>query len=234
MSKAPGFLQTSVGKKYIMAITGILLFGFVIAHMLGNLQVFSGPEKLNSYAKFLKDLGPVLWAARLFLLGAFVLHVVTAIRISTENKKARTQGYQVFNTKVASYASRTMIYSGIIVLSFLIYHLLHFTLGVTNPDFMELKDAQGRHDVYTMVVTGFKSLPVSIAYIVSMIVLCFHLNHGLFSLFQTLGVNSPQSDPLLKKVSLVISLLIFVGNTSMPVAVLMDVVKVTAIPSGGL
>lgn len=234
MSKAPGFLQTSVGKKYIMAATGIILFGFVIGHMLGNLQVFSGPEKLNSYAHFLQNLGPALWGVRIFLMATFLLHVFTAFRLVSENKKARPQNYQVFQTRTASFASRTMIYSGLIILAFLIYHILHFTVGMADSSIIPQAELNGKFDVYYMVVKGFSKPVVSIAYIIAMALLCYHLSHGIFSIFQTFGVNHPKYDSLVKSISIGISLIIFIGNSSIPVAVLMKLIQVSATPTGGM
>ncbi len=221
MSKKTGFLQTSVGKKYLMAVTGLILIGFVIGHMVGNLQIFAGQDKLNAYAQFLQGLGPLLWVVRLILLATFAVHIVTAIRIVMENMKARPVPYKVQKTNEASFASRTMKQTGPIILAFIVYHLLHFTLGTIDPSFSELKDTQGRHDVYSMVIHGFSSPLVSLAYIASMFLLCLHLSHAFFSIFQTFGLNNPKFDAKLKFVSNILAFAIFVGNSSMPVAVLL-------------
>ncbi|MCP5501667.1 MAG: succinate dehydrogenase cytochrome b subunit [Leptospiraceae bacterium] len=225
MSKAPGLLQTSVGKKYVMAITGLILFGFVIGHLLGNLQVFAGPEKMNNYAAFLQGLGPALWAVRAFLLIVFLSHVGVAIRLTRENRKARPVPYKRFETHVASYASRTMAISGILVLMFVIFHLLHYTVGAIDSDLMLVKDATGRHDVYAMLVKGFSSPIVSGWYILCMALLSSHLSHGFFSLFQTLGLNDPKNDGKIKLVSGLIAIFIFLGYSSVPVAVLAGILK---------
>jgi len=224
MNSTKSYINTSVGKKIIMAVTGLLLYGFVIMHMLGNLQVFAGPEKLNAYAKFLQDLGGLLWVARLGLLAAVCAHIFVAVKITLENKAARPVPYFNQQTQVASYASRTMKYSGLIVFAFLVYHLLHFTLGVTDPVAHSLKDSLGRHDVYGMVIAGFSNPLVSGSYIISMALLCMHLSHGFFSLFQTLGINQPEYDAKLKLVSNLIALGIFAGNSSMPLAVLFKII----------
>lgn len=223
--KTGGYLSSSVGKKLVLAVTGLLLFGFVIGHMLGHLQMFAGPDKYNSYAKMLKDLGPVLWVIRFVLAVIFLAHVGTAIRVTMENRKARPVGYYKYGTNVASYASRTMIMSGMLVLAFLVYHLLHFTAGVTNPEYHDFKDSLGRADVYRMFVTAFLNPAVLVSYIVSVFLLCFHLSHGLSSLFQTLGANSPKLDPKLKGGALLISVLIFIGYASVPLAVAAGVIK---------
>ncbi len=224
MNSTKSYINSSIGKKIIMAISGLMLYGFVIMHMLGNLQVFAGPDKLNAYAKFLQDLGGLLWVARFGLLGAAGAHIVVAIKISIENKAARPVPYYNQQTNVASYASRTMKYSGLIVLAFLIYHLLHFTLGVTDPQAHALKDSLGRHDVYGMVIAGFSNPIVSGSYIFAMALLCLHLSHGFFSLFQSLGINQPEYDAKLKLAANIFALGIFLGNASMPIAVLLKIV----------
>ena len=226
MNSTKSYINSSIGKKIIMAISGLMLYGFVIMHMLGNLQVFAGPEKLNAYAKFLQDLGGLLWVARFGLLAAAGAHIFVAIKISLENKAARPVPYYNQQTNVASYASRTMKYSGLIVLAFLIYHLLHFTLGVTDAEAGRLKEM---HNVYGMVVAGFSNPIVSFAYIFAIGLLCIHLSHGFlshgyFSLFQSLGINQPEYDTKLKLTANIFALGIFLGNASMPIAVLLKIV----------
>jgi succinate dehydrogenase / fumarate reductase cytochrome b subunit len=223
--KTRSFVRTSVGKKIIMAITGFMLLGFVFAHMLGNLQVFLGPDKLNGYAKALKDLGGLLWVARLSILSIFIVHLVMAIMLTLENRAARPIPYHVQATQTASYASRTMIWSGIIIFTFLVYHLLHFTLGVTNPEFAHLQDAKGRTDVFRMVVTGFQSPAVSISYIVAVTALCLHISHGFFSAFQSIGFNHPSKEKTIRFISNGFALIIFIGNVSMPLSILLGCVK---------
>jgi succinate dehydrogenase / fumarate reductase, cytochrome b subunit len=223
--KTRSFVQTSVGKKTIMAITGFALLGFVIAHMLGNLQIFLGADKLNAYAKALKDLGPLLWVARIGLLIIFAIHLGTAFQLVAENNAARPIPYAVQTTQVASFASRTMKWTGIIILLFLIFHLAHYTFGITNPDFLDLHDSVGRHDVYAMTVAGFSNPIVSLTYILAMIALCLHISHGFFSVFQTLGVNHPEREGLFKKASNGLALVIFIGNVSMPLSILAGLVK---------
>jgi succinate dehydrogenase / fumarate reductase, cytochrome b subunit len=223
-----GFLQTSVGKKSIVAITGALLLGFVIAHMLGNLQIFLGPDKINSYAKTLQDLGGLLWIARIGLLVAFVVHIGMAIKLTLENKAARPIPYAVNKVHHASLASRIMPYTGTVILAFVIYHLLHFTLASFNPEYKTLLDEQGRHDVYKMVIAGFSNPLSSLFYILAQACLALpigHLSHGIFSIFQTLGVNHPNIDARTKAASVAVSLIIFLGNSSIPVAVLAGVIK---------
>ena len=198
MNSTKSYINTSVGKKVIMAFTGLALYGFVIMHMLGNLQIFAGPEKLNAYGQFLQSLGGLLWAARFGLLAAAGAHIFVAVRITLENRAARPIAYHRQHTNVASYASRTMKYSGLIVFAFIVYHLLHFTFGVTDPSAHTLKDNMGRHDIYGMVIAGFSNPIVSASYIFAMGLLCMHLSHGFFSLFQSLGINQPEYDSKLK------------------------------------
>ena len=225
MSLEKSFFSSSIGKKILMALSGLALYGYVIAHLVGNLQIFAGPEKLNAYAKFLHSLGGLLWLARFGLLAAVVVHIYVAVKLTLENKAARPVPYFNQKTNLASYASRTMKYSGLIIFSFIVYHLLHFTLGVTDPEAHGLKDSLGNHDVYRMVVSGFSNPIVSFAYIFSMGLLCIHLSHGFFSLFQTLGINRPEFDAKLKLVSNLFGLGIFLGNASMPLAVLFKIIQ---------
>ncbi len=219
--------RSSVGKKSLMAVTGLLLFGFVAAHMLGNLQIFLGQEAINSYALHLQELQILLWPARAVLLTALVLHIWAAVTLSAENRRARggMLRYRHEDTVQASYASRTMLLSGVIIFLFIVYHLLHFTFGATNPDLYHLVDAKGRHDVYSMSVLSFQNPYISSVYILAMAVLCFHLSHGVFSLFQSLGLNNEEATPKLRLTANAVSLLIFLGNASMPLAVLFGLLK---------
>lgn len=219
------FLCSSLGKKYIMAITGLGLMGFVVAHLLGNLQIFIGAEAINNYAQKLKDLGGLLWVARIGLIGLFVGHAVTAAQLSIENKKARPIAYQNPSTIKATLSSRTMIISGLVVLSYLIYHILHFTIHCADPSFSALVDAQGRHDVYRMIVLGFSNTAVSVAYIVAMFFLAAHLKHGASSVFQSLGLNNSKFRCLTEWFGPVFSAIVFLGYGSIPFSVWMGWVR---------
>jgi len=212
-------LASSLGKKYIMAITGILLIGFIVAHLLGNLQVFEGPEAINSYGQALRNLGPLLWVARIGLVVIFVAHIISAARLSIENKKARPDKYMNPSTIKATLTSRSMMISGLLILSYLIYHLLHFTLHVTNPAYANFIDAQGRHDVYRMVITGFSKPSIAMAYIASMVLLGAHLHHGASSFFQSLGLNNSKYRCFTKLVGPVLGTVIAIGYIIIPVAV---------------
>jgi len=218
--------RSSLGKKYVMAITGLALFLFVIAHMAGNLQIFAGRDSINSYAAFLKSKPGLLWSARVALLVLAILHIITAIQLVAENREARPVGYAE-RRPLSSFASRTIFVSGLVVFAFIIYHLMHFTVGVTNPEFMHLADPVDplRHDVYGMMVQGFSSPFVSAFYIISMGLLCLHLSHGVSSMFQSLGVRNRSNLRAIHNVARVAALIIFLGNVSIPVAILAGAVK---------
>jgi len=222
-------LSSSIGSKTVMALTGLGLLGFVIVHMLGNLQVFAGPEKLNGYAKTLKDLGPLLWILRGGLAALFLVHVLSALAIVRANRAARPAPYVGRRDQVTTYAARTMIYSGLIVLAFVVFHLLHFTLGVTHPAHFSSKTPTGGQDVYTMVVLGFGQVPVALAYVVAQAILCLHLSHGASSAFQTIGVTHPRLAFLKAGFGKAVAAVIFVGNVSIPLSVLAGLV---ALPAG--
>lgn len=220
--------MTSVGKKAVMALTGFVMYGFVVMHMLGNLQVFLGQDALNHYAKFLEETGELLWVARGVLLGSLALHVVFAAILTRENAAARPVKYAHEDTVRASYASRTMMMSGIIVFAFIVYHLMHLTFGNAHPQYHGLVDAQGRKDVYSMVVLSFRNVWISAAYVLAMVPLCMHLSHGFQSLFQSLGLNHARYTPVLRKASLAFALVIFAGNSAIPLACLFGLLKLPA------
>jgi succinate dehydrogenase / fumarate reductase, cytochrome b subunit len=217
--------HSTLGKKYIMAVTGLALFAFVIAHMAGNLQIFLGREPLNAYAVFLKSQPALLWAARLGLLAVTVLHIVMAVQLVRRNRAARPVNYAVGKPPISTIANRTLILSGLIILAFIIYHLLHFTLGVTHPQDFALRDPLNQHDVYGMVVAGFSSPLVSAFYIIAMALLCLHLSHGVSSMFQSLGIRNNVYDRSFDRFAKAAAAIIFIGNTAIPVAVLAGLVK---------
>ena len=216
---------SSLGKKYVMAITGALMYLFVIAHLAGNLQIFLGPEALNKYGNLLQTNPELLWPARIILIIVLVLHIWSAIKLSAENKAARPIGYAQWKPVGSTYASRTMLMSGIIVFLFIIYHLLHFTAEVqyingTHQNFSVFMDAEHRHDIFKMMVVGFRNPWVSGFYIFAIALLCLHLSHGGSSMFQSMGWKSKAYGPFLDKAARIISLLIFLGYSSIPVAIL--------------
>ncbi|UCG60617.1 MAG: succinate dehydrogenase cytochrome b subunit [Candidatus Zixiibacteriota bacterium] len=224
------FTTASVGKKVLMAITGICLIGFLIVHLIGNLQLFIGQEQLNKYAETLQSLGGLKWGFRLFMLVLAVIHVWKGVVLWLENRRARPIGYHREDTVQASLSSRTMIYTGLLIFAFVVYHLLHFTLIVTNPEYAQLKDSVGRVDVYSMVITGFSNYAIAIAYLIAMFLLAYHLSHASESFFQTMGWANDKYLPKLKILSNLFAIVIFIGYASMPIAVLLNIVK---LPGGG-
>ncbi len=220
MKQIAHWYLSSIGAKLVMAVTGVLLFGFVLGHMTGNLLMFAGPDAMNAYAHFLQEKGMLLLSVRAGLLAIFAVHIASAMRVHRQNRAARPEPYAVSSYLVTTYAARTIFVSGLIVLAFVIYHLLHYTLGVTNPEFLRMLDPQGRRDVYGMVITGFTNRAVALSYIVAMLLLSSHLSHGLTSLFQTLGLHGPKFKPLVNKVGPAVAIVIFIGFASIPLAVL--------------
>lgn len=219
--------SSSLGKKYVMAITGLALLAFVIVHMAGNLQIFLGRDAINAYAAFLKSKPALLWTARLGLLAIVVMHITAALQLVSENNDARPVGYAEGKPVATNFAARTIFVSGIIIFAFIIYHLLHFTLGVTNPEFMTLKDPVDplHHDVYGMMIQGFSNPLVSAFYLISMAMLYLHLSHGVASSFQSLGLRNKRNVRAFEQVARVIALAIFIGNSLIPIAVLAKWVK---------
>jgi succinate dehydrogenase / fumarate reductase cytochrome b subunit len=226
-------LRTTLGAKYVMALTGLGLIGFVLVHMAGNLLVFAGPDALNAYAHGLKDKPALLWSARAGLLCIFALHLFLAYRLWQLNRTARPIPYVKEDTVEASWASRNMMYTGLVLLVFIVYHLAHFTFGATTHakvngevvNYLDLRDSAQRPDVYTMVVSGFSNPWIALFYVFSQVFLCLHLWHGGSSWFQSLGLNHPQYNPVIRKVGPVLAILVFVGNSSMPLAVFFGLIK---------
>jgi succinate dehydrogenase / fumarate reductase cytochrome b subunit len=220
------FYHSSVGKKMIVAVTGIVLIAFVIGHLLGNLQIFLGPDWVNSYAEHLRALGPLLWAIRIFLLMSVLLHIFYTISLALENRRARPVNYKRKDNVKATFASRHMVVSGLVVLGFIIFHILHFTVRKIDPRFLLLKaDPLNHSDVYSMMVYGFQNVYVSAFYVVGLFLLTLHLTHGTSSFFQSLGLNDEKLAPRLATAGRILAWLIFVGYTSIPVAVLLQLVK---------
>lgn len=214
----------------IMAITGLILVGFVFGHLVGNLQIFSAPEKINAYAHLLQSLGPALWAIRGFLLLTVALHIWSAVALVLENKAARgAKGYANQQTLRASYASRTMRYSGVIVLAFIIYHIMHFTTKTTHgEDFypMAMLDGHLVPDVHSMMVFGFQQVWVSVFYLVAIALLTLHLSHGISSMFQSIGLRSRTWATCLNKLTIAVCILYFLGNAAIVGSVLSGYVKI--------
>jgi succinate dehydrogenase cytochrome b subunit len=211
--------ESSVGKKYLMAVTGLIWVAYLITHVLANLLVFQGPAKINAYSAFLHRTGGVLWAARLVLIAALVLHVIAAIQLAARRQEARPTGYAAGRkTEVSTLAGRTIRWGGALILAFLVYHILHFTLGTVHPDFID-------GDPYHNVAAGFRSLPVVIGYVIAMAAVGLHLYHGLWSSGRSLGLSPPSPRPLRRTVALVLALVVWLGFTAIPVAVYAGVVQ---------
>ena len=210
----------------IVAITGIILILFVIGHLLGNLQIFLGPEWINGYSQHLRDLGPLLWMIRAFLLIAVVLHIYFTILLAIENRRARPESYTDREYVKATFASRHMVMSGLIVLAFILYHLAHFTFRKIDPRFALLKpDSLGHYDVYSMMVDGFQNYYVSGFYALGLFLLTLHLTHGASSFFQSLGLTNQKLTPRLAVSGRILAWLIFIGYVSIPLAVLFGFVE---------
>ncbi len=216
--------MSSLGKKFTIAVTGAGLYFFVIIHLIGNLGIFGGREVMNAYAAKLMSMPILLWTARIGLLAFFLVHIYTGVRLGLENRAARPKGYVKKNTVQATIASRTMVQTGLLILAFVIYHLLHFTVMAVHPEYKNLHDSLGRHDVYTMVVTSFSDWRVSAAYIVAMFFLALHLRQAFSGIFQTFGLSDERRLKMLSTLSLVFSIAIFLGYASIPAAVLLGVV----------
>ncbi len=225
MRRLYAMARTTVGQKAVMAVTGIILFGFVLLHMLGNLKVFQGPAKLDAYAEWLREVGSpllghgqLLWIVRGVLIVATALHMWSALVLTRVSRAARPVGYRRLQPVESTYASRTMRWGGVLIALFVAYHLLHLTFGTLHPDFRT-------GSVYHNMVAGFRVWPVSAFYIVAMVALSLHLFHGLWSLFQTLGWNHPKYNRYRRAFAMVFALVIGAGNISMPVAILLGFVR---------
>ena len=220
MNWALRFLRSSIGLKLVMAVSGVVLFGFVLVHMLGNLQVYLGPTLLDEYGHKLRELGhgAALWVARGVLLLAAVAHVWSAFCLTRLNQKARPEGYRERVNRESTLASRTMRWSGVVVLVFIVYHILHFTTGTVHPSFVP-------GAVTRNFVIGFRVAWVSAFYMIATLLLGLHLYHGVWSMLQTVGLSHPRYDLLRKRAAAVFAAIVVIGNLSFPLAVLTGVVK---------
>ena len=212
------FWNTTNGKKAVMAVTGVILFGFIVGHLLGNLQIFLGRDAFNRYAEALHDMPALVWGTRLVLLISVALHIWSTAVLMDRKRAARPVAYQKYTPQASSYASRTMYMSGPIIAAFIVYHLMQFTFGTGGTEYHA-------YDPYGNVVAGFSVLPVALAYVVAMLLLCAHLSHGLWSFTQSLGFNHPAYTPKIRAAAITIAGLIFLGFASIPVGVLFNVVK---------
>jgi succinate dehydrogenase / fumarate reductase cytochrome b subunit len=272
MHLLPRLVHSSLGKKYVMAVTGLLLIGFVLAHMAGNLLIFFGPDAINSYAAALKAKPYLLWPARVGLLVVFLIHLYVAFRLTYENYAARPQGYVHERTLQASFASRHMMLTGMVLLAFIVYHLAHFTFGVVtradgqvavngawlpaDKNYLDLteihpsgmrayipasdqdyrlidpKTVDARHDVYSMVVSGFRNPWISLSYIVAMLFLGLHLWHGGGSWLESLGLGAPASTVPHASSYLgpILAVIVVAGNCAIPISVWLGIFTRTPLP----
>jgi succinate dehydrogenase / fumarate reductase cytochrome b subunit len=220
---------SSLGKKYIMAATGVVMVLFVIGHLVGNLQVFLGQEAINRYGHLLQTNVELLWPVRLVLLSIICLHIWSAASLTRENRAARPVTYAQWEPTAANYASRTMLMSGIIVALFIIYHILHFTVMVqginfTGKGFQDLMDSEHRHDIYGMLVQGFRQPLVCLIYVVGVGLLCLHLSHGISAMFQSLGWKNRSYGPCLDRAARWGAVVIFLGYISIPLSILLRLI----------
>lgn len=217
------FYDSSIGKKILIALTGTVLVGFLLGHLIGNLLIFAGKDAINEYGHFLQTVGHGMgvWVARVVIFGSIILHVILTVQVTKRNRASREQKYGKEHTQVASKSSRTMIVSGLTILAFFIYHILHFTARKFNDydTYKTMLDGHEVHDVYRMVIAGFSWAPAAIFYIIAMVLLCSHLSHGVASMLQTLGLGNERSRPLFEKIGKAYALLILVGNCSIPIAI---------------
>jgi succinate dehydrogenase / fumarate reductase cytochrome b subunit len=209
------YVASTIGRKVVMAVTGLVLFGFVLGHFVGNLTLYLGPEAIDGYSRFLHGFlhGGGLWVARAVLLSCAVLHVWSATSLTLDSWAARPESYRRWKPKDSTYASRTMRWGGVILFAFIVFHVLHLTLGRFHPDYRP-------GDVYHNLVAGFQVWPVAAFYVVAMVLLALHLDHGVWSLCQTLGLSHPRYKRWARRAARAFALLILVGNCSFPVAVL--------------
>jgi succinate dehydrogenase / fumarate reductase cytochrome b subunit len=214
-------LSSSVGGKTVVAVTGIAMVGFLVAHLSGNLLVFAGPEAMSEYAAGLRKFPVLLLAARVGLAVMAVLHILVAVKLNLANRAARPVAYAVKNYRKASVSSRTMVLTGLLLLFYILFHLAHFTWRLTSPEI----GALGHYDVYAMLILAFSNPLMSGLYILAMIVMGMHLSHGVSSLWQTLGLNHPKYNPLLRKLGPISGILLAAGFISIPVSVLLGIVK---------
>ena len=225
MSRVQRLLGSLVGKKVVMAATGVILLGFVLAHMAGNLKVFQGPEHFNAYAEGLRTVGApffgrgqLLWAARIILLAAVGLHIWAAWVVTRASWAARPEGYKRLELIETTWAARTMRWGGLLIVAYVVYHLLDLTFGKANPSFVP-------GDVYHNLVASFSRTPVALAYIAAVLVLAFHMYHGIYSAFQTLGLNHPKYNRWRRAFAAGYTFLVTAGFVAVPVAVLAGVVR---------
>jgi succinate dehydrogenase / fumarate reductase cytochrome b subunit len=216
--------QSSVGRKIIMAVTGFVLVAFVCVHLLGNSSMFIGADAINAYAQKLHSLGPFVWVFRLVMLAAFVIHIFFGIQLTLENKAATPEKNVQVKRLKTGFGAETMVVSGLLLLAFVVYHLLHFTVRVTHPEIYVPLGDTGIVDVYFMVVSGFKYVLPVIIYLVGMLFLFLHVGHGFQSLFQTLGLSNDKSLPVMGTASKVVAAVLLLGYIAIPLSIVFGII----------
>jgi succinate dehydrogenase / fumarate reductase, cytochrome b subunit len=215
------FYQSSIGKKIVVGVTGLIWVAYVLGHLIGNLQIFLGQDRINAYSQFLHGLGPVLWAVRIVLVVALVTHVVATLQLAQQNRVAKSAKYAVAGYQRSTLASRTMVVTGLFVLCFIVYHVLHLTLEVTHPQLRGLRDSIGRHDVYRMLILSFREPLLSLFYVLGAFFLGGHLSHGIASVTQTLGLNNRKISESISKAGVTLGWLVFAGFAVIPIVILL-------------
>jgi succinate dehydrogenase / fumarate reductase, cytochrome b subunit len=217
-------LNSSVGRKILMSITGQLLIVFILIHLVGNSTIFFGPNGINAYAEHLHSLPPLVWAFRAFMLAAVAVHILYGVTLTLENKAANPGAYAVKRQLKASFASENMIWTGLLIACFIIYHLVQFTVHGT-PDVVVGLDTANRPDVFRMVVTSFGNALISLVYMAAMVMLFLHLSHGIPSFLQTMGWNNEKTIPVFGTGGKVVSAVLMLAYISIPAAILVGLLK---------
>lgn len=217
-----------IAKKITMAITGLIMLLYLIAHLLGNLVIFKGPSSINAYAAILRESVLLLWPIRIIMLSAFMIHLVIAVKLTLDNGKARPIPYRLKKNLRSTIASRNMIWTGLIIALYVVYHLLNFTIPVINPEFSARgnTDSLGRPDVFSMVILNFERVKIVAIYTMAMIATALHLSHGIQSLFQTLGLNGEETLPVVIRTGWITSVILLAGFLSIPFAVLTGILRI--------
>ncbi len=212
------FWHSTIGKKIVMAVTGLIGIGFLISHVVSNLQIFTNPEHLDGYARLLRTLGPLLWVARAVLIGAVILHIVAAVQLTARKRAARPVAYRSKVPQAATLASRTMFWGGVILALFIVWHILDMTLGVVTPGFEHLVPSRN-------IPLSLGRVPVAVFYLVAMLSLGFHLYHGTWSFLKTLGLSRESAHPLKHGISAVVAIAIAAGFAALPIGVLLGIIR---------
>ena len=221
------YLRSSVGAKHVMAVTGLLLLLFALIHMLGHLQMFGGQDMYNAYAHFLQELWEVKWPVRVGLLALVVIHILFGLSLVARNRAARPVGYAKYRAVASTPVGRSMMWTGLVIFAFLVFHIVHFTIGLVQPGSFHLMDPKNRYDAYTMFVRGFQNPGIYVAYLVGIGLLALHLGHGASSWLQSLGWRHPKYPA--DKLGPVVAAVLFIGYMVPPTAVLVGLIKLPAV-----